>query len=49
MADAIAGRLDRWDVLEALPSMRFPGGRAFQSPILTLAMAWYGLRDRLGV
>ena len=49
MAEAIAGRLDRWDVLEALPSMRFPGGRAFQSPILTLAMAWYGLRDRLGV
>ena len=49
MADAIAGRMDQWDVLEALPSMRFPGGPAFKSPILKLAMTWYAMRDRLGL
>lgn len=49
MADAIAGRMDQWDVLDALPSLRFPGGPAFRSPVLKLAMTWYGLRDRLGL
>ena len=49
MADAISGRMDQWDVLEALPSTRFPGGTAFKSPILKLAMTWFALRDRLGL
>ncbi|MEL7212875.1 MAG: FAD-binding oxidoreductase [Pseudomonadota bacterium] len=49
LADAIAGRMDRWDVLSALPMMRFPGGPAFKSPLLKLAMTWYALRDRMGV
>ncbi len=29
------------------PRLRFPGGTAFRTPLLTLAMLWYGLRDRL--
>jgi gamma-glutamylputrescine oxidase len=27
----------------------FPGGAAFRAPLLTLAMTWYSLRDRLGI
>ncbi|WP_224825681.1 FAD-binding oxidoreductase [Cognatishimia sp. MH4019] len=49
LADAIAGRMNQWDVLAGLPMMRFPGGPAFKSPLLKLAMTWYALRDRLGV
>ncbi len=49
LAEAIAGRMHRWDVLASLPMMRFPGGPAFRSPVLKLAMTWYALRDRLGV
>ncbi len=49
MAEAIAGQTERFDVLSDLPIPPFPGGAAFRAPLLTLAMTWYSLRDRLGV
>ena len=49
MAEAIAGQSERFDVMADLPSPPFPGGPAFRAPLLTLAMTWYALRDRLGV
>lgn len=49
MAEAIIGHAGRFDVMAALPVPRFPGGRAFGAPLLTLAMTWYALRDRLGI
>lgn len=49
MADAIAGEADGFDTLARVPVPAFPGGTAFRSPLLVLAMTWYSLRDRLGV
>lgn len=47
MADAIAGDTGRFDVFARLPVPRFPGGRRFRAPLLSLAMTWFALRDRL--
>ncbi|MGR3467772.1 MAG: NAD(P)/FAD-dependent oxidoreductase, partial [Shimia sp.] len=49
MAEAIAGDAARLDTLSLLPTPRFPGGAAARAPLLTLAMTWYALRDRLGI
>jgi gamma-glutamylputrescine oxidase len=49
MAEAVAGQSERFDVMADLPIPPFPGGPAFRAPLLTLAMTWYALRDRLGV
>jgi gamma-glutamylputrescine oxidase len=49
MAEAMAGQAERFDVMAGLPTPVFPGGGAFRSPLLVLAMTWYALRDRLGV
>ncbi len=49
MAEAIIGQTERFDVLSSLPVPNFPGGARFRPPLLTLAMTWYALRDRLGV
>ena len=49
MAQAIAGQAEGFDAMTALPVPDFPGGAAFRAPLLTLAMSWYSLRDRLGV
>ena len=48
MAEAVAGQAERFDVLSQLPVPPFPGGAALRAPLLTLAMTWYSLRDRLG-
>lgn len=48
MAEAVAGQAAGLDALEKLPVPQFPGGATFRAPLLTLAMTWYGLRDRLG-
>ena len=48
MARAILGDSDGFDTLAALPDTPFPGGAALRTPLLTLAMTWYSLRDRLG-
>ncbi len=49
MADAIIGESDGFDVMSAIPTRPFPGGAAMRTPLLTLAMSWYSLRDRLGL
>lgn len=49
MAEAIAGQAERFDLLSELPTPAFPGGKHMRAPILTLAMTWFSLRDRLGV
>ncbi|SPF81036.1 NAD(P)/FAD-dependent oxidoreductase [Pseudoprimorskyibacter insulae] len=49
MALAIEGQAAGFDAMAAVPTPRFPGGTAFRSPLLALAMTWFSLRDRLGV
>lgn len=49
MAEAVMGQEDGLAALEALPVPTFPGGATFRAPLLTLAMTWFSLRDRLGV
>lgn len=49
MAEAIAGQAEKFDAMAKLPVPSFPGGSAFRTPLLTLAMTWYSLRDRIGI
>ncbi|TCM75044.1 NAD(P)/FAD-dependent oxidoreductase [Rhodovulum steppense] len=49
LAEAAQGRSEGFDTLARLPCPPFPGGAALRSPLLALAMAWFGLRDRLGI
>jgi gamma-glutamylputrescine oxidase len=47
IAEAIRGQSERLDVFARIPHLPFPGGRAFRTPLLVAAMAWYKLRDAL--
>ncbi len=49
MAETVAGQSERFDVMARAKLPSFPGGRRLRSPLLVLAMTWYGLRDRLGL
>jgi gamma-glutamylputrescine oxidase len=49
MAEAIAGQAEKFDLMASLPVPSFPGGAMFRAPLLTLAMTWYAMRDRMGV
>ena len=49
LAEAVAGQIERFDLMSRLPVTPFPGGAAARAPLLTLAMTWYSLRDRLGI
>ncbi len=49
IAQTIAGQSEQFDALTRVPVMPFPGGRMFSTPVLTLAMTWFSLRDRLGI
>ena len=49
MAEAVLGQEDGLATFETLPVPRFPGGMALRTPLLTLAMTWYALRDRIGL
>jgi gamma-glutamylputrescine oxidase len=46
-AEAVAGQMERWDLMSGLPTPPFPGGDWFRAPLLAAAMTWYSLRDRL--
>lgn len=47
LAEAVAGRRERFDLLARLPVPSFPGGRLLQRPLLIAAMSYYALRDRI--
>ncbi|MFD1331013.1 NAD(P)/FAD-dependent oxidoreductase [Methylopila musalis] len=47
LADAVAGRLESFDLLARLPVPPFPGGTWLRKPILVAAMSYFALRDRL--
>ncbi len=49
MAEATVAQSEGLALLSSLPTPRFPGGGAFRSPLLALAMSWYALRDRIGI
>lgn len=49
MAEAVAGQAEKFDVMASLPVPAFPGGAIARAPLLTLAMTWYAMRDRLGL
>ena len=49
MAHAIQGQAAGFDALALVPLPAFPGGGAFRSPLLALAMTWFALRDRIGL
>lgn len=49
MAEAVLGQEDGLTTFEALKIPAFPGGTALRAPILTLAMSWFALRDRIGL
>jgi gamma-glutamylputrescine oxidase len=47
LAEAVRGRLERFDLLSRLPVPAFPGGTWLRKPILVAAMSYFALRDRL--
>ena len=49
IAEAIMGQEERLTTLSLLPTPPFPGGAMMRAPLLTLAMTWYALRDRIGI
>ena len=46
-ADAINGTANEFDVMAHVPSRKIPGGLALRVPLLSLAMFYYSLRDKL--
>ncbi|MEM6276633.1 MAG: FAD-binding oxidoreductase [Pseudomonadota bacterium] len=49
LAEAVTHDTSKFDVLSKLPCPPFPGGSHLRAPLLTLAMTWYALRDKLGI
>jgi len=49
LAEAAAGTMERFDLLQGLAPPAFPGGRHLRTPLHVLGMFWYALRDRLGI
>lgn len=47
MAESIKGQAKRLDAFAQIKHQNFPGGRAFRTPMLVAAMAWFKLRDAL--
>jgi len=48
IAEAMTGQAARFDVYDSLKVPPLPGGTLLRKPLLTLALLWYALRDRLG-
>lgn len=46
-AEAITGNRDRLQYFRELKVPAFPGGRRFRKPLLTAALTWYAMLDRL--
>lgn len=47
IAEALEGAASRFDVFARIPHRRFPGGKAFRTPALMLAMMWFRILDLL--
>lgn len=47
IAEALLGRPERFDLMAALPTRSFPGGRLLRWPLFVAGMLYYALRDRL--
>lgn len=47
ISEAIKGQATRLDAFAQIKHQNFPGGRAFRTPMLVAAMAWFKLRDAL--
>ncbi|MFT6606088.1 MAG: gamma-glutamylputrescine oxidase [Halocynthiibacter sp.] len=48
LSDAINADLNDFNTMARIPPPPFPGGRHMGQPLLTLAMTWYAMRDRIG-
>ena len=48
LAEATRGTSVGFDAFNAIPHAKFPGGGLFRTPLLSLGMSWYAMRDRLG-
>ena len=46
IAEAISGKLERFDLMANLPSQKFPGGTLLRWPGMVAGMLYYALRDR---
>ncbi|WP_435229190.1 NAD(P)/FAD-dependent oxidoreductase [Pseudopelagicola sp. nBUS_20] len=49
IAMALGGEAEGFDTMARIPASPFPGGIKLRSPLLTMAMTWFALRDRLGI
>lgn len=49
MAQVLLGQSDGFDTMARIPTSMFPGGTTMRTPLLSLAMTWYALRDRIGI
>ena len=49
LAEATRGTSDGFETYNAIPHTPFPGGGMFRTPLLTLAMTWFAMRDRIGL
>jgi gamma-glutamylputrescine oxidase len=47
LAQVVLGNMSQYDLVSRLPVPHFPGGRALRWPLLTAAMSWFALRDKL--
>jgi gamma-glutamylputrescine oxidase len=47
LAQVVLGNMGQYDLVSRLPVPHFPGGRGLRWPLLTAAMSWYALRDKL--
>jgi gamma-glutamylputrescine oxidase len=47
LAQIVQGQMSQYDLVSRLPVPHFPGGRALRWPLLTAAMSWFALRDKL--
>jgi gamma-glutamylputrescine oxidase len=47
VAEAISGKLERFDLMSQLSNSKFPGGTLLRWPGMVAGMLYYSLRDRL--
>lgn len=48
MAEAVLGKSERFEVFARVPPTPFPGGPLLRKPLVSAALMWFKLMDRLG-